>query len=153
MRPHVLGLGAIAATMGVTAVLAWPGGGGDLPDVTEAEARAFLEQIVAAGQARDFDRLCSFNGAVANCEVQLRSAGRDAVPADRPRVTGSLLFEGDTPTRILTVEGTDGRGKPYRTEVGVFWAERGSLKAINAVYWSNSRVGTSDGPTSPDNAG
>lgn len=150
---RILGLGVVAV-LGVAAALFLSRGDSGLPPVTEAEARAYLAQIVAAGQVHDFDKLCSYNGAVLNCRRQLELAGTDAVPPQPPKVVATRFDEketsDDTPTFVLTVEGIDGRGKPYHTEVGVFWEERGVLKAINAVYWSNFKVlGPNDG-TSPD---
>jgi hypothetical protein len=150
---RVLGLGLLAIVSTAAAVLLTRDGSG-LPPVTEAEARAYLAQIVAAGQAHDFTALCNLNGAVLNCERQLALAGRDAVPKEPPTVVATR-FEGketqeDTPTFVLSVQGIDGRGKPYRTEVGVFWEDRGRLKAINAVYWSNFKVAGPNDATSPD---
>lgn len=122
------------------------------PPVTETEARAYLNRIVAAAQARDFTTMCRLNGAVSNCETQLRLAGKDAVPTDPPRVTGSRYHpkgRGGTAGHVLVVEGIDGHGRPYRTEVFVFRENRYNFKAINAVYWSNFRF-VEDGTVAPD---
>jgi hypothetical protein len=153
MQRRVLGLGGLVAAAMLAAVMWWPHHGSTLPRVTETEARNSLTQIVAAGQAKDFTKLCSFNGAVNNCRRQLELVGTDAAPSDPPLVVGSRFHErsapDDTPTYVLIVEGVDGRGKPYHTEVGVFWEERGVLKAINAVYWSNFKVTGPSDATSP----
>lgn len=115
------------------------------PPVTEAEARAYLGQLVAAGRARDFDRLCRLNGSVLNCRRALDTGMRNAVPADPPRVSGTRYYPkqpGGTAGRVLFVEGTTSCGKPYRTEVFVFRENRFHFKATNAVYWSNYTFGT-----------
>ena len=152
MQRRVLGLGGLAAGA-IAAAVFWPRGGSELPRVTEAEARAHLARIVAAGRAHDFAALCALNGAVNNCRRQLDLVGTDAVPSEPPRVVGSRFHDkeapDDTPTFVLIVEGIDGKGKRYHTEVGVFWEERGVLKAINAVYWSNFSVTGPNDPASP----
>jgi hypothetical protein len=151
MRRRVLGLGGLVV-VSLAAAVVWPRRSGP-PAVTEAEARAYLRQIVAAGLAHDFTTLCSLNGAVSNCQTQLDLAGRDAVPPQPPNVVGSRYdpkdSKDDTPAMILVVDGIDGRGKPYRTEVAVFREDRDHFKAINAVYWSNFKILGPDGQTSP----
>ena len=44
---------------------------------------------------------------------------------------------------MLVVRGTDGRGKPYETEVLIFRDKR-SYKAIHAVFWSNDKFEVPD---------
>lgn len=149
MKRRVLGLGGVLLLAALLGFWWWTR---LTPPVTEAEARAYLDKIVAAAEARDFDRMCRLNGAVSNCETQLQLAGRDTVPAEPPRVTGSRYHPkkpGGTAGRVLILEGIDGRGKPYRTEVFVFRENRYNFKAINAVYWSNFGFGDDD-TTAPD---
>lgn len=118
--------------------------------MTEAEARAYLDHIVAAARAGDFDAMCNLNGAPPNCYITLDRTGRDRVPVDPPRVTRTRYeSETDTPGWLLVAEGTDGLGKPYSTQVFIFRDDEGDLKAINAVYWSSARFSTGTGPTSP----
>ena len=138
----VIAAGVVVALLGGLGVWWNARGGGDRPP-TDAEARAYFDRIVAAAQARDWDRLCGLNGARFNCQVQLDTVGRDSVPSDRPTVVESR-FQGkqsadETPGRILAVEGTDGRGHRYHSEVGVFRYD-GKLAAINAVYWGGFEV-------------
>lgn len=45
----------------------------------------------------------------------------------------------EIPGRILVVEGTDGRGERYHTEVGVL-RDEGNLQGINVVYWGGWEV-------------
>jgi hypothetical protein len=52
-----------------------------------------------------------------------------------------------TPGRILVISGTDGTGRPYRSELMVFRENRHHMKAINAVYWSNASVIERTGPS------
>lgn len=160
MKLRVLGLGGLIVLLGL---LGWiffkpPSGSSGRP-VSEAEARAHLAKLVAAGQARDFDQLCSLAGAVLNCRRLLDHAGRDAVPPDAPAVVSATYHEasdnGGTPGWVLVVEGTDGKGKPYQTEVLVFRDDENRVVATNAVYWSNFKVyfGDPNGETSPDVVG
>jgi hypothetical protein len=129
----------------------WFFGGAETP-VSEAEARRYLDRMVVAAQARDFEALCRLNGAVLNCERTLDtgcdpSTGppaiscKDTVPEEPPTVVGSRDTRNeDTGGRILVVRGVDGAGKPYETEVLVFRENRRSFKAINSVYWSGATI-------------
>lgn len=96
------------------------------------------------------------NGAVGNCRTQLEDgcddtrgdddhvACTETVPRDPPTVAATRYHDRDTsdgtPGRILVLTGTDRLGRTYRSEVMVFRDNRRSFKAINAVYWSNSRI-------------
>jgi hypothetical protein len=123
--------------------LADRGGGDSGETVSEAEARAFLDRIVAAAQARDWVALCGLSGARPNCEYDLDQIGRDRLPPERPSVVETRFHEKQTEDgstgRVLVVEGTDGRGRRYRTEVMVQRYD-GHLEGVNVVYWSNSEV-------------
>jgi hypothetical protein len=110
---------------------------------SDAEARGYLNRLVAAAQARDWEKLCHLSAAVFNCELELNTAGRDALPPAPPTIVESRFHERQVPDgstgRVLVVEGIDGRGRPYRTEVMVSRYE-GHLEATNAVYWSNAEI-------------
>ena len=142
----------------------WTAGGAEKP-VTEAEARRFLGQIVAAAQAKDFEAVCDLNGSVGNCRDQLRKGCDDTpfgpdpivctetVPPEPPTVASTRYHEkgpGGTAGRILVLTGTDGIGRPYKSELMVFRENRHRFKAINAVYWSNSYIfeGATSSPSS-----
>jgi hypothetical protein len=84
------------------------------PRVSEVEARACLDRIVAAAQAaHDVEGLCAFNHAAANCRTILGYVGGvTSVPRDPPTVVSARYDpkrgeEGDG--MVLTVEGIDGR--------------------------------------------
>lgn len=118
--------------------------GDDRDDVpTETEARAYFDRIVVAAMADDFDQLCALNGAEFNCRQQLEMAGEGSRPPEPPAVVGSRVhekqFSDGTPGRILIVEGTNGLGKSYRSEVLVF-REGSDLEATNAVFWDNGEI-------------
>jgi hypothetical protein len=135
----------VVALIGAFVLLKGDGSDSDEP-VSEAEARAFFDQVVAAARARDFDKLCSLNGAPPNCYFALDSPFqklRDTVPPDPPTIVETRFHEKDSADgstgRVLVVEGTDGRGRPYRTEVMVSRYE-GKLEGANVVYWSGHEI-------------
>jgi hypothetical protein len=137
----------------------WSASGAETP-VSEAEARRYLDRMVAAARAKDFEALCHLNGAVLNCERQLDTACdpstalpaiscKDTVPHEPPTVVATRNSPGDGYAgRALVVGGVDGAGKPYETEVLVFRENRRSVKAVNAVYWSGARI-IEDGQDTP----
>jgi hypothetical protein len=149
VKRRALGLGVLLVLVALVGYWSWTR---VTPPVTEAEGRAYLNKIVAAARARDFEAMCRLNGAVANCRRQLTQAGADAVPPEPPRVVGTRYVperDGSVAGRVLVVEGVDGRGRTYRTEVFVFRENRYHFKAINAVYWSNYKLIESN-TVSPD---
>lgn len=130
----------------------WYFGGAETP-VSEADARRYLDRMVAAAQAGDFEELCNLNGAVGNCERQLDTgcdptpftepivSCKDTVPPKPPEVVATRDSPGEGYAgRILVVRGVDGAGKPYETEVLVFRENRRTFKAINSVYWSGATI-------------
>lgn len=129
----------------------WFFSGAETP-VSEAEARRYLDRMVAAAQARDFEVLCRLNGAALNCERMLDTgcdpstappaiSCKETVPPEPPEVVATRNSPGDGYAgRILVVRGVDGAGKPYETEVLVFRENRRSLKATNSVYWSGATI-------------
>lgn len=129
----------------------WFFGGAETP-VSEADARRYLDRMVTAAQARDFEALCDLNGSFGNCRRMLDTACdpstapptiscKDTVPEQSPTVATTRSSPGDGYAgRILVVRGVDGTGKPYETEVLVFRENRRSLKATNSVYWSGATI-------------
>jgi hypothetical protein len=147
----LLGFAALAVTAGVWW---WTSSGAEKP-VTEAEARRYLDRIVAAARLRDFEAVCKLNGSVGNCRDQLRKGCDETpfapdptlctqtVPEQPPMIASTRYHEkgpGGTAGRILVVTGTDRLGRPYKSEVMIFRESRNRFKAINAVYWSNSHI-------------
>ena len=118
---------------------------------------------MAAAEVKDFDALCRLNGSVSTCEFELRNVCpenfgsgpgpafkqgealeqecRESVPPEPPEIVSSRHEagrDGYVGGRMLVVKGTDGRAKPYETEVLIFRDKR-SHKAIHAVFWSNDK--------------
>lgn len=149
---------ALVAVVGVGGAWWWFGGGAENP-VSEAEARRYLDRMVVAARAQDFEALCELNGSVSNCRRMLETACdpstappaiscTETVPKEPPTVVAFRNSPGDGYAgRILVVSGVDGGGKPYETEVLVFRENRRSVKAINAVYWSGATIVEDDRDT------
>lgn len=77
------------------------------------------------------------------------------MPSEAPLISSTRYHEkgpGGTAGRILVLRGTDGIGRPYKSELMVFRENRHSFKAINAVYWSNSYIleSATSSPSQPD---
>jgi hypothetical protein len=108
-------------------------------------ARVLLDEVIDAGIARDFERLCAM--ASGTCEGELEGA-EDRAPTQPPRVVDVEVHEpigdGDSWTSggvLFVLCGTDGLGDPYESEVLVFDGGAGSLLAAAAVYWKGTTVG------------
>jgi hypothetical protein len=118
---------------------------------TRDEAVGLLDDAVRLARAHDFSGLCRLGGG--NCLSVLDAAGRDAVPAAAPTVAGDTVLppstrgDGsvDVGGRVLVLCGVDGRARPYRTEMVVFF-QNGKLTAIEPIYWSGMSVGASSSP-------
>ncbi|MGH9003277.1 MAG: hypothetical protein ACRDYV_09125, partial [Acidimicrobiia bacterium] len=78
----------------------WYSGGAEKP-VTAAEAGRYLDRIVTAAQARDFDALCGLNGYVGNCRTQL-DQGCDETPFDADRISCTTTVPDAAPTIAAT---------------------------------------------------
>lgn len=119
----------------------------DIPN--EVEARAFLQNLVAAAKARDMDNLCK----LANCS-------RDDIvnppnaPAAAPTVVATWILDpGTTPEgqqtsggRVLVVCGLTDASQPYRSEILVIRAN-GALHTASFEYWLGMTVGNGGSPT------
>jgi hypothetical protein len=147
MKRRVLGLGGLIAAVLVVGAWQMLHATGTTGPVTEAEARAFLNRIVAAARAGDLDKVCHLNGSVHNCQRTLEIVG-STVPPDPPKVVAARYFEKrsaeDTPGMLLVVEGVNWDHKPYSTDVYIFREDAHTLKATNAVYWSGFKVPADD---------
>ena len=118
--------------------------GASLPRVPpETEARAVLDDIIDAGLARDWERLCA--NASGTCERELD--GMEALaPRQPPRIAGVSVVqpvrEGDgwrSGGVLFVLCGTDATASPYESEVLVF-DDGEQLLATAAVYWVGTRV-------------
>jgi hypothetical protein len=123
------------------------GHAGEIP--TEAAARAYLDRLVAKGQARDLEGFCELAGSMCTDNAEV-SGGVAAMPRTRPIIAGTRLipgtFDGNAGTgggRLFVLCGTDGLGKEYRTETLVSVDYNGDLFAINGVYWSGAGLAVS----------
>ncbi|HEY3241171.1 MAG TPA: hypothetical protein VGL92_16525 [Acidimicrobiia bacterium] len=155
----------LVVVAGIGAVVWWLQGGFGGP-VSDAAARRYFQQIVAAAQAKDFDALCRLNSSVGACEFEMNAICRDpvrggplsmsreqmerecrvSVPSQAPDIVGSRDHpaRGDyVGGRMLVVRGVDGRGNPYETEVLIFRDKR-SYKAVHALFWSNDKFEVPD---------
>lgn len=143
---RILALMAFCAVAGCTTPT---GETGSLPTVNEAEA--FLVQVVTLAQRGDFEALCAIGDG--NCERGLEMAGRDRVPLAPPAVIGVRIVpttrSGDQTSAggvVLEMCGRDAVGEPYHSEMLVF-RDRGSLRAINPIYWGNTTIAEGDSMT------
>jgi hypothetical protein len=114
------------------------------PIPSRSEAIAFVEQLYPLAERGQFEALCAEGGG--NCETVLADAGRDAVPAARPKVVDTFELPGrETPDGmmvgglVVALCGIDGRDRPFRTEVLVF-RDGDRLRAIEPVYWSGMGI-------------
>src|SRR5438132_9420602 len=85
---RVIACAVVVAVLGGFALVRTAGGGSEKP-VADAEARRYLDRIVAAAQARDWEKLCHLSAAVFNCRLELDTAGRDAPPPGPPLIVAS----------------------------------------------------------------
>ena len=127
---------------------------------SRAEAEGLLDRIVSLAQHGDFAGLCNLGDG--NCWTNLEAAGRDAVPSLPPRVVATWVMSGSSTGpgagtvggRVLVLCGTDGRGRPYRSEMLVF-RDGSALRAINPVFWDNMAIaaGSVNPPTATSVSG
>jgi hypothetical protein len=125
------------------------------PIPTEDQAIAFLNELVALAQAGDLDGMCR-HARDSNCDDLVEGAGGAvSIPSDPPILAGTRLIPGTSSGNsgtvggmLLVLCGTDGRQRPYRTEMLVS-RFRGEVYAINAVYWSGSKLAVSPDTGSP----
>lgn len=118
---------------------------------TEAAALAYLRTVVDIAQRGDAQSLCNLGSG--NCDRALDDAGGlAATPAAFPTVAGSIAIQ---PTRnadgtasaggrLLVVCGIDRRGRPFDSDVLVFYDDDGKLTSIEPVYWSGGRIDLTD---------
>ena len=131
--------------LGVIALLAAcaPGPVAPLPPPAIEDARALLREVVDAGIARDWERLCA--NASGTCESELQG-NEERAPTEAPRVAAAEVHQGSSSGEVSSAGGVlfvlcgvDGLGEAYESEVLVF--DAGSrLLATAAVYWTGTQV-------------
>lgn len=148
MKRRVLGLSGLLVLLALGLGVWLRSGSDPSKPVTEAEARAYFQEIVAASLAQDFTRLCNLNGAVLNCQRALDDTAKATVPTSAPStIAARFVGRGDSDESegwLLTVTGSNGQGQPYNSEVFIFRDDENELKAINAVFWLGDRIGLDD---------
>ncbi|HEX2765890.1 MAG TPA: hypothetical protein VHR55_04540 [Candidatus Limnocylindria bacterium] len=108
-------------------------------------ARWLLDDLVEAGIARDFARLCGL-AASDTCE-HLLEGHEDLAPAAAPTIVQTDVYppesagNGFTGGGVLFVLcGTDAAGAPFESELLVSRNLDGTLFAVPAVWWTGTRV-------------
>ena len=116
------------------------------PPPTEGQARGHLDRIVDIVAGGDLSTICELGSGT--CAGDLRATDPALVPDAMPIVVG---IEAIQPTRrsdgawdsgglLLQLCGIDGAGTPYFSEMLVFDAGSGDLRAINTLYWLGMRI-------------
>lgn len=110
------------------------------------DAQTLLREIIEAGIAKEWDRLCA--NATGTCESELEG-NQERSPRGPSRVDGVEVHHGSSsggesnPGGVLFVLcGEDGLGEAYESEVFVF-NDGDGLLATAAVYWVGTRVSVS----------
>jgi len=135
----LLAIAALVSACGILSAETPP----QAPAIDEAEA--FLDQLIEAGIARDFDRLCDLAG-TAMC-TDLLEGNEDLAPTERPDVTAVAVHEplrtadGFTSGGVhFVLCGQDAAGSPFESEVLVSQDHDGGLFAISSVWWTGTGV-------------
>lgn len=115
------------------------------PPPSLEDAQSLLDDLVEAGIARDFARLCGL-AASDTCQ-DLLEGHEGLVPAAAPAIVQTDVYEpepagnGFTGGGVLFVLcGTDAAGDPFESELLVSRNLDGTLFAIPAVWWTGTRV-------------
>ena len=110
------------------------------PVPTEAQARAYLDSVVALVTAGEWARICELSSGT--CRQILRTADPVRVPATAPLVVATRVVEpspaGDggwsAGGRVLVLCGRDGLGERYHSEILVF-NDGERLISTATPYW------------------
>lgn len=116
----------------------------DSTAISIAAAQQVLARAERHAQARNFQALCELGDFVRMCEQELQTQGvRAAVPHESARLIDTYIlpkngqFSGG---RVLVIEGVDGNGTPYHTEVLVHYGQAGHLTLLMPIYWTGTTV-------------
>lgn len=133
--------------LALTALLALTGCGTLAPRATtEATAKDLLDRAVRRTLNGDFAGLCATAASQAMCESDLKSGLRERAPQEPPQILcaysladrrdGTHVIRGG---QVLVVQGKDGTGHPYTTDVFVFH-DGEQYVSQNTVWWSNRGI-------------
>lgn len=137
------------ATVLVAIAACQPIGAASAPPPSEADARAYLDSVVALVQSGDLEAVCALGSGT--CDAELRNADLARRPDEPPTLVGMEIVEtvdhgggaSDLGGRLLQLCGVDGSGDPYYSEMLVFRDASGKLISINTLFWLGSRVARS----------
>ena len=102
---------------------------------TEAEARTVLTATYErARNETDPRRFCEPSEYPLSCLSHYNEAGADTVPAAAPQVLGARTTDN---ALVLSVCGSDGRGRAYRSDFPVVRSD-GQLRPLLDVFWTSS---------------
>ncbi len=117
------------------------------------EAIYVLDQSFESVRQRNLDALCELGGSVLSCERRWHNSGEwDSAPSSYPNLISSMILpdiemsNGTTSRggRLLVLEGIDGYGDQYRSEILIFDEGGDNLVALNPVFWINTRIARSN---------
>jgi hypothetical protein len=116
---------------------------------SEAEALAYLDQVVAVVERGDLSELCAFGSGT--CAHTLQGADGATTPTTKPvvvrtRILPSRLLPDGTwriGGRILELCGVDGLGERYDSEILVF-REGDRIIGKEPVFWIGLRIADGD---------
>ena len=141
---HLRRPAATVLVIGLLSACGLDNGPGPAPPPRVADATRFLDVIIEAGMARDWERLCA--NATGTCEGELEGV-EDLAPRTRPTIAAAEVHQpvvsGDARTSggvLFVLCGRDAQGAPYESEVLVFDDAGRGLLAAAAVYWIGTEV-------------
>jgi hypothetical protein len=141
----------------VIAIAACAGRAGPAAPPSEVEALQYLEAAIAMVQSGNASRICELGPP--SCPQTVEPLDQAAVPSTRPSVirvrTRPGVVHGDgtwsNGSVIIELCGVDGLGKPYQSDMQVYWHE-GRIVSTVPAYWLGIQfaedpvVGAPDGP-------
>ncbi|MFN0145144.1 MAG: hypothetical protein ACKVT1_01425 [Dehalococcoidia bacterium] len=124
------------------AIAAGCGGRGGEPTVTDAEAQAVLDSVIAwAGAGADPGECSNIGAPEPTCRIHLGFNPVTERPVERPVVIESIdAPSGAVPGRLLILCGTDALGRQFETGFLVYRYDK-RYAVPYPVYWSGTPVG------------
>jgi hypothetical protein len=150
-RTKILGtiyVGSIGAIVAVLIACA-PTANTPPREPTREAAIAYFGRVVDLVERGDVLAICTLGSGT--CAHDIRNADLTAVPRTLPTVIGTRLLASTQEAggtwniggQVLEVCGIDGHNRPFYSELLVFY-DGDRLISTNPLYWSGSRVATSD---------